>query len=120
MKSRSIPDGRQRAVPVTVGSRLPRTFIRWQIPAVDAAGNIFSTFSGGRGQKVPVSVFKVDNNRSMRPFLSDMMNATGLAFDRDGLLYVSSRIEGVVYRVTPDGRPRGLRRGHGRRHRRGL
>jgi sugar lactone lactonase YvrE len=73
-------------------------------PAIDAAGNIFGTFSGGRGQKVQVSVFKIDNNRSKRPFLSDVMNATGLAFDSDGLLYVSSRLEGVVYRVTPDGR----------------
>jgi sugar lactone lactonase YvrE len=72
-------------------------------PAVDAAGNIFSTFSGSRGQKVPVSVYKIDRNRSMHPFLSDLMNATGLAFDRDGFLYVSSRLEGVVYRVTPDG-----------------
>jgi sugar lactone lactonase YvrE len=73
-------------------------------PAVDAAGNIFSTFSGSRGQKVPVSVYKVDNNRSARPFLSDLMNATGLAFDRNGFLYVSSRLEGVVYQVSPDGR----------------
>ncbi|HUI40686.1 MAG TPA: IPT/TIG domain-containing protein [Terriglobia bacterium] len=73
-------------------------------PAVDAAGNIFSTFSGSRGQKVPVAVFKVDNNRSTRPFLSDLMNATGLAFDREGFLYISSRLEGVVYRVTPDGK----------------
>lgn len=72
-------------------------------PAVDAAGNIFSTFSGSRGQKVPVSVFKVDRNRSTRPFLHDLANPTGLAFDRDGLLYVSSRLEGVVYQVTPDG-----------------
>ena len=72
-------------------------------PAVDAAGNIFSTFSGSRGQKVPVAVFKVDNNRSTRPFMSDLMNATGLAFDREGFLYVSSRLDGVVYRVTPDG-----------------
>lgn len=72
-------------------------------PAVDAAGNIFSTFSGRRGQKVAVSVFKVDNNRSTRPFLTDLMNATGLAFDDEGLLYVSSRMDGVVYQVTPDG-----------------
>jgi sugar lactone lactonase YvrE len=31
------------------------------------------------------------------------MNATGLAFDRAGYLYVSSRMEGAIYRVTPDG-----------------
>lgn len=72
-------------------------------PAVDAAGNVFTTFSGSRGQKVPVSVYKIDGNRNARPFLHDLMNATGLAFDRDGLLYVSSRMEGTIYQVTPDG-----------------
>jgi sugar lactone lactonase YvrE len=31
------------------------------------------------------------------------MNATGLAFDRDGTLYVSSRYDGTVYQVTASG-----------------
>lgn len=72
-------------------------------PALDAAGNIFTTFSGSRGQKVPVSVYKIDRQRVLRPFLNDLMNPTGLAFDREGYLYVSSRIEGMIYKVTPDG-----------------
>ena len=72
-------------------------------PAIDAHGNIYTTFSGSRGQKTPVSVFKVDTNFHLKPFLSDVMNATGLAFDRDGLLYISSRYEGTVYQVTPKG-----------------
>jgi hypothetical protein len=72
-------------------------------PALDAAGNIFTTFSGSRGQKVPTSVFKIDLNKVTHPFLADLMNATGLAFDREGYLYVSSRMEGAIYRVTPDG-----------------
>jgi sugar lactone lactonase YvrE len=72
-------------------------------PAVDASGNIFTTFSGGRGQKVPVPVYKVDRNHTLRPFLKELMNPTGLAFDRDGLLYVSSRLEGTIYQVTPQG-----------------
>lgn len=72
-------------------------------PAVDASGAIFCTFSGSRGQKTPVSVFKIDLNYSSRPFLTDVMNATGLAFDREGLLYISSRNEGTVYQATPGG-----------------
>ncbi len=32
-----------------------------------------------------------------------MMNATGLAFDRAGSLYVSSRYDGTVYRVAQNG-----------------
>ena len=71
-------------------------------PAIDAAGNIFSTFSGSRGQKVPVSVFKIDRQLAVRPFLHDLLNPTGLAFDRAGSLYVSSRMEGTVYKVSPD------------------
>ncbi len=72
-------------------------------PAVDKQGNIYTTFSGSRGQKTPVAVYKVDMNYTPKPFVNDMMNATGLAFDAEGILYVSSRHEGIVYEVTPNG-----------------
>jgi outer membrane protein assembly factor BamB len=72
-------------------------------PAVDADGNVYATFSGGRGQSVPVSVFSIARDFQMRPFVRDLMNATGLAFGADGYLYVSSRAEGTVYRVSPEG-----------------
>lgn len=72
-------------------------------PACDADGNVYATFSGSRGQKTAVSVYKIDLNYDCKPFASDIMNATGLAFDRDGLLYVSSRNDGIVYQVTPSG-----------------
>lgn len=72
-------------------------------PAVDREGNVYSTFSGSRGQKSPVSVYKVDTNYNSKPFVTDLMNPTGLAFDREGLLYVSSRYDGIVYSITPGG-----------------
>lgn len=72
-------------------------------PAVDAPGNIFTTFSGSRGQKTPVSVYKIDLNYKVKPFLSEVMNATALAFDREGMLYISSRYDGIVYQATPAG-----------------
>jgi len=72
-------------------------------PAVDREGNLFVTFSGSRGQKVPVSIFKIDTNYSVKPFLSDMMNATAIAFDREGQMYVSSRNDEAVYKVAPNG-----------------
>jgi sugar lactone lactonase YvrE len=72
-------------------------------PAVDTFGNIYATFSGSRGQKTPVSVYRVDANYDVKPLVTDMMNATGLAFDREGMLYVSSRYDGIVYQVSPDG-----------------
>src|SRR5215467_8630789 len=72
-------------------------------PAVDSFGNIFTTFSGSRGQKVPVAVYKIDLNFNVKPFINDLMNATAMAFDREGMLYISSRYDGLIYQVTPNG-----------------
>ncbi len=72
-------------------------------PALDREGNLYVTFSGSRGQKVPVSIFKVDTNYNVKPFLSEMMNATSIAFDREGQMYVSSRHDEAVYKVAPNG-----------------
>jgi hypothetical protein len=72
-------------------------------PAVDAEGNIYVTFSGSRGQKVPVAVFKIDTNYAVKPFVAEMMNATSIAIDSEGQIYVSSRYDGAVYRVAPNG-----------------
>jgi sugar lactone lactonase YvrE len=72
-------------------------------PVFDRTGNLFVTYSGSRGQEAPVSVFKVTAAGTREPFVSGIVNATSLAFGPDGLLYVSSRFEGCVYRVLDDG-----------------
>jgi sugar lactone lactonase YvrE len=72
-------------------------------PALDPEGNIYVTFSGSRGQKVPVAIFKIDTNYAVKPFVSEMMNATAIAFDREGQMYVSSRYDGAVYKVSSAG-----------------
>jgi sugar lactone lactonase YvrE len=72
-------------------------------PAVDAQGNIFVTFSGPRGQQTPVSIYRIAPSGETQPFVSGLMNATGLALDADGYLYVSSRYDGTVHRVSSDG-----------------
>jgi sugar lactone lactonase YvrE len=72
-------------------------------PAVDAEGNIYSTDSGPRGQKTAVSVYKITPDGEMQPFVSGITNATGLALDAEGYLYISSRLDGTVHRVSPDG-----------------
>ncbi len=72
-------------------------------PAVDAAGNIYSTDSGPRGQKTAVSVYRITPAGEMEPFVTGITNATGLALDGEGYLYVSSRLDGTVHRVSPDG-----------------
>ncbi len=72
-------------------------------PAVDTFGNVYSTFSGSRGQKVPVAVYRIDLNFNMRPFINDMMNATSIAIGPDELIYISSRFDGMIYQITPSG-----------------
>ncbi len=97
-------NGVSAPVSVAVGTAIAENLHPVANPSVDAAGNIFTTFSGTRGQKVPVSVYKIDRERVMRPFINDLMNPTGLAFDRAGMLYISSRMEGTIYQATPDGK----------------
>jgi len=72
-------------------------------PAFDRDGNLYVTFSGARGQQVPVSVFRVRPGGTPEPFASGIVNATSLAFDPFGELCVSSRFDGSVYRVSRDG-----------------
>ena len=72
-------------------------------PVFDRAGNLFVTDSGPRGERVPVSIFRVRPNGTREPFVSGIVNPTSMAFDAQGDLYVSSRFEGAVYRVKPDG-----------------
>lgn len=90
--------------PVAVGAVIAENVHPVANPAVDAEGNIYTTLSGSRGQKTPVSIYKISPEGSVSPFLMDVVNPTGLAFDRDGLLYVSSRADGTIYQVTPQGR----------------
>jgi len=72
-------------------------------PVVDQRGNIYTTFSGSRGQRAAVSIYKVGNGGTLTPFVSDLVNATGLAFDADDVLYASSRNDGTVYKITESG-----------------
>lgn len=96
--------GETPPMPIALGVPLADNLHPVSNPAVDPAGNIYVTFSGRRGQKVPMSLYRIGPDRVVKPFLSDLMNPTGLAFDSNGMLYVSSRFEGVVYRVAPDAR----------------
>lgn len=72
-------------------------------PVMDNSGNIYLTFSGERGQETPVSVFRIERDGEMRPFVRGIVNATGLAVDYEENLYVSSRHEGKVYKVARNG-----------------
>lgn len=92
-----------RPFPYEVGRRIAANLHPVANPAIDTEGNIYVTYSGPRGQKTPVSVYKITPDGAVTPFVTDVMNATGLAFNINGDLYVSSRYEGNVYRVDPTG-----------------
>ena len=72
-------------------------------PVFDRDGNLYVTYSGTRGQQVPVSIFRVRPNGTRETFSSGIVNPTSMAIDPQGRLYVSSRFEGTVYRVADDG-----------------
>lgn len=74
-------------------------------PVFDSESNLYVTFSGTRGQQVPVSIFRVRPNGTRETFSSGIVNPTSIAIDPEGRLYVSSRFEGTVYRVAADGSP---------------
>ena len=74
-------------------------------PVFDAEGNLYVTYSGTRGQEVPISIFRVRPNGTRETFSSGVVNPTSMAMGSDGQLYVSSRFEGSVYRVGKDGTP---------------
>jgi hypothetical protein len=102
------PAGRSNKLHVSVAIPMAENLHPVANPAVDAAGNVYATLSGSRGQQTPVSVFRITRATAAatfetRPFLREIMNPTGLAFGSDGNLYVSSREEGIVYSATPAG-----------------
>ncbi len=88
--------------PIRVAAMIAENLHPVTNPALDAEGNVYVTFSGSRGQKVPVAIFKIDTAYNVKPFVVEMMNPTAIAFDGAGQMYVSSRFDGTVYRVAPN------------------
>jgi hypothetical protein len=97
-------NGESQPHPVSIGMQIADNLHPVGNPAVDAEGNIYVTFSGPRGQRVPVSLYKITSNYSIKPFVTSLINPSGLAIDRAGVLFVSCRNDGTIHRVTPDGR----------------
>ena len=88
---------------VEIGAQFATGLHQVDNPVFDREGNLYVTYSGTRGQQVPVSIFKVRPNGTRETFSSGIVNATSMAIDPEGRLYVSSRFEGTVYRVSHDG-----------------
>src|SRR6478752_5347981 len=72
-------------------------------PLIGADGNVYATYSGTRGQEATVSIFRITPSGAREPFVHGLVNPTSMAIGPDGMLHVSSRFEGRVYRVLEDG-----------------
>ncbi|MDT7806625.1 MAG: hypothetical protein QOJ70_438 [Acidobacteriota bacterium] len=94
----------QRSEParINVGRKLAEDLHLVANPAVDPDdGSVYVTRSGSRGQRMPVSLFRIDPRGEMSSVTGEITNPTGIAFDSLGQMYVTSRMDGTVYRVTP-------------------
>jgi sugar lactone lactonase YvrE len=93
---------RSAAATFTVAKKLAGDLHPVANPAFDPDdGALFVTRSGSRGEQLPVTLFRIDVGGEVSEFSGDITNPTGIAFARDGQMFVSSRLDGVVYKITP-------------------
>jgi DNA-binding beta-propeller fold protein YncE len=97
------PVGVSNAAPLSVARELSSGLHPVTSPAVSRSGMVYATISGPRGKQTPVSVVRVSPDGRATPFVTGILNATGLAFSPEGDLFVTSRAEGNVYRVDGAG-----------------
>jgi sugar lactone lactonase YvrE len=87
---------------LTVGKKLAGDLHPVANPAFDPEDSaLFVTRSGSRGEELPVTLFRIDLSGDVSEYSGDIPNPTGIAFGPEGEMFVSSRLEGVVYRINP-------------------
>lgn len=88
---------------IVVGKRLAADLHQVANPAVDPKdGSIVLTRSGSRGQKLPVTLFRLDADGFISEMSADVMNPTGVAFDGHGRLIVTNRADGEAVQINND------------------
>ncbi len=94
---------RSQSFNIKVGRKLADNLHQVANPAVDPKDNsIILTRSGSRGQKFPVTLLRLETDGFLMEMSADMMNPTGIAFDKHGELFVSNRADGEVCRISAD------------------
>jgi len=98
----SLETGGEQSDPyeIVVGKRVVSDMHIVANPAVDPKDDsIVFTRSGGRGQELPNTLYRLEPDGYVDELPAQIKNPTGLAFDEVGDLYVTNRADGEVSRV---------------------
>jgi sugar lactone lactonase YvrE len=101
-----LESGGDRSEPfnIKVGKKIAEDLHIVANPAVDPKDDsIILTRSGSRGQKLPVTLYRLEADGFLNDIPADVLNPTGIAFDSSGDLFVTNRADGEVSRITSDG-----------------
>jgi sugar lactone lactonase YvrE len=89
---------------IIVGKKLAGDMHIVANPTVDPSDDaIILTRSGGRGQHLSATLFRLEVDGYLDELPEPILNPTGIAFDRDGQMFVTNRAQGEVYSVGRDG-----------------
>jgi hypothetical protein len=89
---------------ITVAERIAEDLHIVANPAIDPSDDsIIVTRSGSRGQQLPVTLFRIDSSGVTNEIGADVLNPTGIVFDRDGRFFVTNRADGEVLQIRADG-----------------
>lgn len=96
-------ESRSNSISFTVGKLIAEDMHIVANPAVDPKDDsIILTRSGSRGQKLPVTLYRLETDGFLGEMQADILNPTGLAFSRSGNLFVTNRADGEVCRIKHD------------------
>ncbi len=73
-------------------------------PVFDRDGRLYVTHSGSRDARPSVPLYRIGADGTKEALALEIGNPTSLALGPDGLIYVSSRFDGHVYRLQPGDR----------------
>jgi sugar lactone lactonase YvrE len=86
--------------PFNLATRLASALHPVANPVVARDGTLITTISGSRGQQIARPLVRITPGGAKISFPCKIMNPTGMAFSKDGQLYISSRHDGVVFRYA--------------------
>src|SRR6516165_4586844 len=74
-----------------------------KVPEGATANTVQVVNAQRESQRVPVSLYKITPNYAVKPYVTSLINPTGLALGSQGDLFISCRHDGTIHRVTPSG-----------------